>query len=242
MHRLPRSMTTSSGVIVVRAVTFFNLDQLGCKHGSVLYPQVLLCYTSSSRFTQASPRDGWIFGDLSAYAELVHKDAATFLLSLSRTRPFEARPTVASRRPMTALRLYSYRSLIRIVRPTVNRIQRRLPQLLALVLLFLGAAVSLGGQTTAPTLTQSPEAIADAWIKASSKYDARRAEVLAQVDREAEIGPFRPDWASLSKFEAPEWYKDAKFGIFIHWGRLLGSSVRQRMVSTRDVPQGQRNK
>ena len=32
------------------------------------------------------------------------------------------------------------------------------------------------------------------------------------------MGRFVPDWASLSKFEAPEWYKDAKFGIFIHWG------------------------
>ena len=31
-------------------------------------------------------------------------------------------------------------------------------------------------------------------------------------------GPFRPDWESLQKYEAPEWYKDAKFGIFIHWG------------------------
>ena len=31
-------------------------------------------------------------------------------------------------------------------------------------------------------------------------------------------GPFRADWESLQKYEAPEWYKDAKFGIFIHWG------------------------
>ena len=31
-------------------------------------------------------------------------------------------------------------------------------------------------------------------------------------------GPFRPDWATLNKYEQPQWYKDAKFGIFIHWG------------------------
>jgi alpha-L-fucosidase len=31
-------------------------------------------------------------------------------------------------------------------------------------------------------------------------------------------GPFRPDWESLEKYEVPEWYQDAKFGIFIHWG------------------------
>jgi alpha-L-fucosidase len=29
---------------------------------------------------------------------------------------------------------------------------------------------------------------------------------------------FQPDWASLSRYQIPEWYRDAKFGIFIHWG------------------------
>ena len=31
-------------------------------------------------------------------------------------------------------------------------------------------------------------------------------------------GPFKAAWNSLNQYEAPEWYKDAKFGIFIHWG------------------------
>ena len=31
-------------------------------------------------------------------------------------------------------------------------------------------------------------------------------------------GPFRPEWEALQKYEVPEWYKDAEFGIFIHWG------------------------
>ncbi len=30
--------------------------------------------------------------------------------------------------------------------------------------------------------------------------------------------PFSPDWISLSKYKVPEWYKDAKFGIWAHWG------------------------
>ena len=38
------------------------------------------------------------------------------------------------------------------------------------------------------------------------------------MDSVGHQGPFRPDWESLQKYEAPEWYKDAKFGIFIHWG------------------------
>jgi alpha-L-fucosidase len=29
---------------------------------------------------------------------------------------------------------------------------------------------------------------------------------------------FEPNWASLQGYTIPEWYKDAKFGIFIHWG------------------------
>ncbi|MCL5283684.1 MAG: alpha-L-fucosidase [Armatimonadetes bacterium] len=31
-------------------------------------------------------------------------------------------------------------------------------------------------------------------------------------------GPFDPTWDSLERYQVPEWYLDAKFGIFIHWG------------------------
>jgi len=31
-------------------------------------------------------------------------------------------------------------------------------------------------------------------------------------------GPFRPDWASLTaQYKAPDWFRDAKFGIWAHW-------------------------
>ena len=72
--------------------------------------------------------------------------------------------------------------------------------------------------STAPTASQDPAVIDQAWQKGSSKYDAPRAAVLEQVDKVDQQGPFRPDWESLQKYEVPEWYKDAKFGIFIHWG------------------------
>src|SRR3954464_128921 len=29
---------------------------------------------------------------------------------------------------------------------------------------------------------------------------------------------FQPTWESLKTYQAPEWFRDAKFGIFIHWG------------------------
>lgn len=31
-------------------------------------------------------------------------------------------------------------------------------------------------------------------------------------------GPFEPTWESLGHYEVPEWFRDAKFGIFAHWG------------------------
>jgi alpha-L-fucosidase len=70
----------------------------------------------------------------------------------------------------------------------------------------------------APTTSEDPAKIDQTWQKASAKYDAPRAALLKEVDREDHAGPFRPDWESLQTYEVPEWYKDAKFGIFIHWG------------------------
>ncbi len=35
---------------------------------------------------------------------------------------------------------------------------------------------------------------------------------------EVETGQFSADWSSLSAWECPEWFKDAKFGIWAHWG------------------------
>jgi len=31
-------------------------------------------------------------------------------------------------------------------------------------------------------------------------------------------GPFTPNWESLKTYEVPEWFRDAKFGIWAHWG------------------------
>lgn len=31
-------------------------------------------------------------------------------------------------------------------------------------------------------------------------------------------GPFKADWNSLAKYQTPAWFRDAKFGIWAHWG------------------------
>ena len=41
---------------------------------------------------------------------------------------------------------------------------------------------------------------------------------VANVQKVIGQGPFSATWDSLENYEIPQWYKDAKFGIFIHWG------------------------
>jgi len=33
-----------------------------------------------------------------------------------------------------------------------------------------------------------------------------------------EKGPFEPTWESLRRYQCPDWFRDAKFGIWSHWG------------------------
>ena len=71
---------------------------------------------------------------------------------------------------------------------------------------------------TEPTIQQDPVKIDEAWKSASAKYDTKRAELLNAVKRGAAEGPYRADWGSLNAYDIPDWFRDAKFGIFIHWG------------------------
>jgi len=71
----------------------------------------------------------------------------------------------------------------------------------------------------APTReTKSAVEIDREWQQSVSKYDAERKRLLAEAEKQENDGPFRADWATLMKYQQPQWYKDAKFGIFIHWG------------------------
>ena len=31
-------------------------------------------------------------------------------------------------------------------------------------------------------------------------------------------GKYKPTWESLSDYQCPEWFRNAKFGIWAHWG------------------------
>jgi alpha-L-fucosidase len=93
--------------------------------------------------------------------------------------------------------------------------------LLRAAIFFHFAAVPICAQTNepnAPTDSMNPIVLDEIWQKASAKYDVKRASILQSVDAVNRKGPYRPDWESLQNYKVPDWYKDAKFGIFIHWG------------------------
>ena len=41
---------------------------------------------------------------------------------------------------------------------------------------------------------------------------------VLETDERMATGQFTPDWESLRHYEVPEWFRDAKFGIWAHWG------------------------
>jgi alpha-L-fucosidase len=110
------------------------------------------------------------------------------------------------------------------------------------IAIILVAASLLRAQTsTAPSASEDPKRIDQIWQKASSKYDDARSALLNEIDQADHQGPFRPDWESLQSYEAPAWYRDAKFGIFIHWGAYsvpaFGSEWYPRMMYVKGSPE-----
>ncbi len=48
-------------------------------------------------------------------------------------------------------------------------------------------------------------------LKANDIFNDSGNEPIAQ-------GPFQPAWNSLKNYQIPDWFRDAKFGIWAHWG------------------------
>src|SRR6201994_4394896 len=44
------------------------------------------------------------------------------------------------------------------------------------------------------------------------------AALFVVITLTAQAQPYQATWGSLDKRPVPQWYQDAKFGIFIHWG------------------------
>ena len=55
-------------------------------------------------------------------------------------------------------------------------------------------------------------------LACAQSYEQRIDDAMSKVDSLTKSGRYRANWDSLIKHPVPEWYVDAKFGIFIHWG------------------------
>ena len=53
---------------------------------------------------------------------------------------------------------------------------------------------------------------------ASIPSNATPSVIVSTAREPVAAGPFAPTWDSLRGYETPEWFRDAKFGIWAHWG------------------------
>jgi alpha-L-fucosidase len=82
-----------------------------------------------------------------------------------------------------------------------------------------GIDLMLAGRAAAQAADRRTPAELDRdWLRATQAYAPERKRLLAEAAGKTSDGPFRPDWASLQNYQTPQWYADAKFGIFVHWG------------------------
>ena len=75
----------------------------------------------------------------------------------------------------------------------------------------------------------------------ASAAEQKVSAMLQTVDQFVAQGPFHADWQSLENYRVPEWYLDAKFGIFIHWGvysvPAFGNEWYPRNMYKQDTPE-----
>jgi alpha-L-fucosidase len=78
-----------------------------------------------------------------------------------------------------------------------------------------------GSSLSVTLLTFALLALSTLPAAAQSGPDAS-AEIVAQASAAAPAlppGPVEPNWDSIrAHYQVPAWWRDAKFGIFMHWG------------------------
>ncbi len=55
-------------------------------------------------------------------------------------------------------------------------------------------------------------------LSASAPSDATPSVIVSTAAEPVAAGKFVPTWSSLRQYEVPGWFRDAKFGIWAHWG------------------------
>jgi alpha-L-fucosidase len=93
-----------------------------------------------------------------------------------------------------------------------------------------GTALSAGGVLASGKANSHPGRLRNPFVgfgaSASHSIEKRNvAKFTSEIDGLIGQGPFKPDWASLHSHRDPEWFRNAKFGIYTHWGPVtVGSS------------------
>src|SRR5690348_14029345 len=58
-------------------------------------------------------------------------------------------------------------------------------------------------------------AVSMAYLNRGGAFAAEEGETTPP--RSIAPGSFKPDWDSLKQYRAPDWFRDAKFGLWAHW-------------------------
>lgn len=78
--------------------------------------------------------------------------------------------------------------------------------------------IPVGSPELSVTVKYDGTSVVNDSIRLTSADVCTSIAVVSATEKMAS-GAFQPTWESLSQFnEAPEWYQDAKFGIWAHWG------------------------
>jgi alpha-L-fucosidase len=82
-----------------------------------------------------------------------------------------------------------------------------------------GTAIKVPRKELVYLLKVGSEQIHDVRLPVKPALSAEEtAKRIAAIDKIAEQGPFQSNWESLGNFKTPNWLREGKFGIFIHWG------------------------
>ena len=85
------------------------------------------------------------------------------------------------------------------------------------LLLLAGASQLRAADAQAPEA--APPLVNPEWIKQAAKsFAVKPPPPVPTTDEPSPTGPFKASWDSLeTQYQAPEWFRDAKFGIWAHW-------------------------
>jgi alpha-L-fucosidase len=88
-----------------------------------------------------------------------------------------------------------------------------------IALFLLSAPIFLAGTPADPNPEKAPyRSTEELREKHSDQLLARAAQEMKHVEQVNAKGRYKPTWPSLDSHAMPEWFDDAKFGMFIDWG------------------------